>query len=302
MKLLADSMQKPSLHFVDCSTTHGVHRMAYWQWGRLNADHMVLCVHGLTRQGRDFDVLAQALLHDAAGDVCVICPDVVGRGHSDWLAHAAGYQTPTYVADMLTLVRQLQPRTLDWVGTSMGGLIGMAAAAPLAAQGLPIRRLVLNDVGPAMEWPALQRIASYVGHNMQFASLEQGLRGVQFLFAGFGALSDAQWRALSLPMLKAVPNSDAYVLHYDPVIGLPFQALTKDLAQQAESIWWQVYDALPCQTLLLRGADSDLLSALTSQQMTQRGPRASLMEFAGVGHAPSLVVVDQVDAIVSFLR
>ena len=276
--------------------------MAYWQWGSIQAEHVVLCVHGLTRQGRDFDVLAQALLEDAQGDVCVICPDVVGRGHSDWLGHAAGYQIPTYVADMLTLVRQLQPRTLDWVGTSMGGLIGMAASAPLAELGFPIRRLVLNDVGPAMEWPALQRIANYVGQNMQFASLEQGLRGLQFLFTGFGALSDAQWRALSLPMLKKMPDSNAYSLHYDPAIGLPFQALTKDLAQQAESIWWQVYDALPCHTLLLRGAESDLLSALTAQQMTQRGPSGRLIEFAGVGHAPSLVVAEQVDAIVSFLR
>ena len=276
--------------------------MAYWQWGSLNAEQMVVCVHGLTRQGRDFDVLAQALLCDKGGEVCVICPDVAGRGCSDWLTNPADYHIATYVQDMLTLVRSLQPHTLDWVGTSMGGLIGMALAMPLQQLGTPIRRLVLNDVGPAMEWSALQRIAGYVGHNMQFANQEQGIAALQILFHGFGELDWAQWQGLSLPMLKKVEGADTYCLHYDPAIGVPFQSLTQTQVQQAESIWWQVYDVLNAKTLLLRGAESDLLSAATAQAMTLRGPCATCLEFANVGHAPSLVVFDQVDAVVSFLR
>jgi pimeloyl-ACP methyl ester carboxylesterase len=295
-------MQKPSLHFVDCGTPQNPRRMAYWQWGKPAAKLVVVCVHGLTRQGRDFDVLAQALVQDKGADVCVICPDVVGRGCSDWLSDPAGYHIATYVADMLRLVQELQPHTLDWVGTSMGGLIGMAAATSLEQLGFPICRLVLNDVGPVMEWPALQRIAGYVGHNMHFANLEQAMAELQILFQGFGALTAAQWQALSMPMLKKIDGGDAYCLHYDPAIGVPFQSLTQSQAQQAEAFWWQVYDALKPKTLLLRGAQSDLLSAATAQTMTQRGPGAACIEFADVGHAPSLVVFDQVDAVVSFLR
>ncbi len=302
MKPLHRTMQNPSLHFVECSYQHQPHRMAYWQWGNPKAEHAVVCVHGLTRQGRDFDVLAQALVNEAGGNICIISPDVVGRGNSDWLNNSQGYQIPTYVADMFTLLQALNPKTLDWVGTSMGGLIGMAVCAHAASAGLQVRRLVLNDVGPVIEWNALQRIRGYLGQNMQFATLEQGLRALQFLFQSFGALTDEQWRALSLPMLKPVASFGAEVrLHYDPAIALPFQTLTQESSQQAEAIWWQIYESITIPTLLLRGADSDLLLAHTAQAMTERGPHARWIEFAGVGHAPSLVVSEQVQAITSFL-
>ena len=302
MKPLHTTMQNPSLHFVDCSYQQQPHRMAYWQWGNPQADHVVLCVHGLTRQGRDFDVLAQALVKQSGGNINIICPDVVGRGRSDWLANPQGYQIPSYVADMLTLLQNLQPRTLDWVGTSMGGLIGMAVCAHAPAVGVQVRRLVLNDVGPVIEWNALQRIGSYLGQNMQFASLEHGLRALQFLFQSFGPHTEEQWRALSTPMFQPSPNGGQEVrLHYDPAIAVPFRSLTQEASLQAEAIWWQIFDSMTSPTLLLRGAASDLLSASTARAMTQRGPKAQLVEFAGVGHAPSLVVSDQVRAVASFL-
>src|SRR5450830_1391938 len=170
-------MCQPTLEFVTCAEPEGQHRMAYWQWGADHASHVVLCVHGLTRQGRDFDVLAQALCQQAAESgqaLRVVCPDVVGRGQSDWLKNPALYQLPTYAADLLTLLAKLQPSTLDWVGTSMGGLIGMALAGPLpAAAGRGVRRLVLNDVGPVIELSALQRIGSYLGKTGVFDSAQQ---------------------------------------------------------------------------------------------------------------------------------
>ena len=295
-------MQNPSLNYIDCPHPDASHRMAYWQWGKPEADHWVVCVHGLTRQGRDFDVLAQALVQEAGGNLCVVCPDVVGRGQSDWLHKPQGYQIPTYVADMFTLLSASKPRVVDWVGTSMGGLIGMAVSAHAATVGLQIRRLVLNDVGPVIEWAALKRIGSYLGQNMQFASFEQALRAMQFLFNGFGPHTEAQWRALSHPMVKPLAGGGAaVVLHYDPALALPFQSITPEAALQAEALWWQIYDGITARTLLLRGAQSDLLSPATAQAMTQRGPCAQWLEFAGVGHAPALVQPDQVRAVASFL-
>ena len=295
-------MQNPSLQFVDCTYQQQPHRMAFWQWGNPKAEHVVVCVHGLTRQARDFDVLARALIEQFEGEVQVICPDVVGRGQSDWLTNSQGYQIPTYVTDMFTLLTVLKPRVLDWVGTSMGGLIGMAVGAHASTIDMQIRRLVLNDVGPVIEWKALERIRSYLGQNMQFASLDQGLRALQYLFQSFGLHTDEEWRALSTPMLKPSLNGGQGVeLHYDPAIAVPFRSLTQEVSLQAEAIWWQIYDSITAPTLLLRGADSDLLTTSTAQTMTQRGPRAQLREFEGVGHAPSLVVSDQVRAITSFL-
>ena len=295
------TMQNPSLNYIDCPHPTASHRMAYWQWGQADAEHMVVCVHGLTRQGRDFDVLAQALVQAAEGNLCVLCPDVVGRGQSDYLSDPQGYQIPTYVADMLTLISTLKPRVLDWVGTSMGGLIGMAVSAHAGAQGQHIRRLVLNDVGPVIEWAALQRIRGYLGQNMHFASFEQALRAMQFLFNGFGPHSEAQWLAMSRPMVKPIAGGSGVVLHYDPALAQPFQNITQEASLQAEALWWQIYDGITAPTLLLRGAQSDLLSPATAQAMTQRGPCAQLQEFAGVGHAPALVVPEQVRAVASFL-
>ncbi len=292
-------MSEPRLNYVSCPDAQGGHRMAYWQWGNPSASHVVMCVHGLSRQGRDFDVLAQALCARAGDRLQVICPDVVGRGRSDWLKDPMGYQVPAYGADMLVLLSALQPATLDWVGTSMGGLIGLGLAGQPQLP-LRIRKLVLNDVGPTIEWQAIQRIGAYLGHPVRFDSIEQAADALRLISAGFGPHTREQWLALTRPMLKPAPEGSGHVLHYDPAIAVPFRAMTPEASAQGEAVLWRLYDAITAETLL-RGAESDLLAPGTAQAMTQRGPRARLVAFAGVGHAPTLVAADQVQVVCDFL-
>ncbi len=277
--------------------------MAYWQWGNPQAAHVVLCVHGLTRQGRDFDTLARALCVQSGDTLQVICPDVVGRGRSDWLQDPQAYQIPNYAADMLVLLAQLKPRTLDWLGTSMGGLIGMVVAGqPALPPFAQVRRLVLNDVGPAIEWRALQRIGQYLGQIGVFATEQQAADALWAIASSFGPHTPAQWLALTQPQIKPLADgSGRFTLRYDPALAEPFKAVTPESAAQGEALLWQAYDQIRAQTLLIRGAESDLLSRQTAQAMTQRGPKARLIEFAGVGHAPTFVADDQVQAVVSFL-
>ncbi len=290
--------------FASALTPAGQHRMAYWEWnatGDPAHPHVVFCVHGLSRQGRDFDTLAQALSVHAR----VICPDVVGRGRSDWLADPMGYQIPQYAADMLALLAQLHQHgpiaTLDWVGTSMGGLIGMVITGqPGLPLPVPVRHLVLNDVGPVVEWSALQRIGQYLGQPVHFESLQQAADALWTISRSFGPHTPAQWLALSRAMVREMP-AGGLTLHYDPAIAKPFNALTQESALAGEALLWQLYDAITARTLLLRGAQSDLLSIETAQAMAQRGPHARLVEFAGVGHAPTLMADDQVAAIAHFL-
>ena len=301
-------MTQPSLQYVQCPDTHGGHRMAYWQWGNPTAAHVVLCVHGLSRQGRDFDTLAAHLVEKALGDIRVICPDVVGRGQSDWLKDPMGYQIPTYAADMLALLAQLHQQvpitTFDWVGTSMGGLIGLVVCGQ---PGLPlpvaVNKLVLNDVGPAIEWSSIVRIGTYLGAPVTFDSIQQGADAMWAISSGFGPHTAEQWLRLSQPMLRPVDSaSDSRLrLHYDPALAVPFRQATQESTLQSEKTLWQLYDNIGAQTLLLRGADSDLLSPATAQAMGQRGPKAQLVEFTGVGHAPTLVATDQTAAVAGFL-
>lgn len=280
------------------------HRVGYWEWnqtGQLDHPHVIVCVHGLTRQGRDFDVLAQALSHHAR----VICPDIAGRGQSDWLADPMAYGVPQYAFDMLVLLTQVHAQypiaQLDWVGTSMGGLIGMAVAGtPDLALPVPIRRLLLNDVGPRLEWSALQRIGTYVGESPRFASVEEGAAWLRVQSADFGPHTDAQWLALSEPMLRPGPEG-GFVLHYDPKIAVPMQGMTQEQVVQGEALLWNLYDAITAQTLVLRGAKSDLLTAQTVQEMAQRGPKAHSVTLEGVGHAPTLVQPEQVALVKEFL-
>lgn len=291
-------MTEPQLRFVNCLDATGLHRMAYWEWAGPGADAPVLvCVHGLSRQGRDFDVLARAM----SAQYRVICPDVAGRGRSDWLRQPAAYQIPTYVADMVTLLARLDVAQVDWVGTSMGGLIGMGLAALPRPDGAPcpIRRLVLNDVGPSISFEALLRIGSYLGKAPGFATVEAGAAYLRGISASFGPHTDEEWLALSRPMLK--PAGEGWALHYDPAIAAGFALLTPELAAAGEAALWAAYERLTCPTLLLRGAESDLLGADTARRMAACGPRAQLVEFAGVGHAPTLVHAEQVAAVRGFL-
>jgi pimeloyl-ACP methyl ester carboxylesterase len=267
--------------------------MAYWEWGDAANPRVLVCVHGLTRQGRDFDQLARAL----RGEFRVVCPDVVGRGNSAWLRDPKAYGIPTYVADMVTLLARLNADEVNWVGTSMGGLIGMAMAA---LQGSPLRRLVLNDVGPVIEPVALTRIAAYVGQPAVWPSVEAAADALWEISRGFGPHSREDWLALTRPQLKPAPGGGV-MSRYDPGIAVPIRATTPELAAFGQQLLWQAYDAIRCPTLLLRGAESDLLSPATAQAMTQRGPRARLVELAGVGHAPTLVAPDQVEVVRNFL-
>jgi pimeloyl-ACP methyl ester carboxylesterase len=299
------TMTEPKLNYLPCADSGTGHRMAYWEWGQPEAGHVVVCVHGLSRQGRDFDVLAQALVARSDGAVRVICPDVVGRGQSDWLADPMGYQVPTYAADMFALLAHLKPTTqvLDWVGTSMGGLIGLAVGGQTQFP-LPValRRLVLNDVGPVIQWESIVRIGQYLGRVVQFESLQQAAEAMWAVSTTFGTHTPAQWLELSRHMVAPVPGTESVVtLHYDPAIAVPFGNMTQDSAVQGETLLWQLYDAISSQTLLLRGAQSDLLSPQTARLMTGRGPKARLVEFDGVGHAPTLVAADQVEAVTQFL-
>ncbi|WP_332775272.1 alpha/beta fold hydrolase [Polaromonas sp.] len=357
-------MTSPTLNYVSCPDASGGHRMAYWQWGDPSGSHVVVCVHGLSRQGRDFDVLARALCEqgaDTPGGLRVVCPDVVGRGESDWLKDPMGYQLPTYAADMLALLAQLHAqapvKVLDWVGTSMGGLIGMVlagqpglplpsaagpsqgASAPLGltsaapslpaqawtdgraaasrsgtssaahevasvgASILPVRKLVLNDVGPVIQWKAIQRIGTYLGQTGRFRSLQEAADAMWAISTGFGPHTPEQWLALSRPMVKPVDGaaSGDLRLHYDPAIAVPFRGATEASTQQGEAMLWQLYDGIRAQTLITRGAQSDLLSPQTALAMTQRGPHARLVTFEGVGHAPTLMAAEQVATLTDFL-
>lgn len=296
--------------------------MAYWQWGQPDSPHVVLCVHGLTRQGRDFDVLARALCAKAGGAIRVVCPDVVGRGESDWLKDPMGYQVPAYAADMLVLLAQLHGAspitTFDWLGTSMGGLIGLVVCGqPQLPLPFAVRRLVLNDVGPALEWQAIVRIGAYLGQAGHFASVQQAADAMWAISKSFGPHTPEQWLALSRPMLKPVtaangslepgpgagptPGPGPFRLHYDPAISVPFGLASEQSTLQSEALLWQLFDCITAQTLLVRGALSDLLSHETALAMTARGPHARLVEIENVGHAPTFVAEDQVAVVTAFL-
>ncbi|MFN7121074.1 MAG: alpha/beta fold hydrolase [Hydrogenophaga sp.] len=281
-------------------------RLAWWDWSceAAEASGVVLCVHGLSRQGLDFDTLARTLRQHSR----VIAVDVAGRGHSDWLADPMAYQISTYAADLAALVAHLRAGKpdlqIDWVGTSMGGLIGMALAAQPQ---MGLRRLVLNDVGPVIQWEALQRIGTYLGQNPSFDSEQAAVAYLASISAGFGPHTPEQWRALSLPLLRE--REGRWWLHYDPAIAVPFKAMTatadaataQQIVQAGEAALWGLFDAIRSPTLLLRGAQSDLLTPETASLMTQRGPRARLVTFEGVGHAPTLVADEQVAVVRDFL-
>jgi pimeloyl-ACP methyl ester carboxylesterase len=283
---------EPRLNHVQCLDNRGLHRMAYWEWGDSSNPRVLVCAHGLTRQGRDFDTLANTL----CGDYRVICPDVVGRGRSEWLADPMTYAVPQYVADMVTLLARLDALSVDWVGTSMGGLIGLGVAA---LKGSPLRRFVINDVGPTIEPAAIARIGGYVGRASQWASLDEAADALWEISQGFGPHTREQWLALTEPQLQQ--EGGVFKPRSDPAIALPFKAVTPQMAQAGEALLWQAWDSLVLPTLLLRGAQSDLLSAATAQAMTQRGPRAKLIQLDGVGHAPMLVQPEQVAAVRDFL-
>ncbi len=274
-------------------SARGFHRIHYCEWGDPVAERVVICVHGLTRNCRDFDALAAAL----APHFRVVCPDVAGRGRSDWLADKSAYNFHQYLSDMNALIaratsRPAAPRSIYWVGTSMGGILGMLLAA---LPHTPIAKLVVNDVGPRIPKTALARIAAYVGKDARCASLAELEAYVRMVSASFGPLTDEQWRYLTLHGSKQHADG-SWGMRYDPGIAIGLSA-----ALISDVDLWTQWDAIACPTLALRGAQSDLLLAETAQAMQGRGPRAHLVEFPDIGHAPMLMADDQISVIKDFL-
>ncbi len=283
---------------VQCISPAGLHRMAYQEWGDPANPNVLVCVHGVTRVSDDFDDLARAL----ADSYRVVCPDVVGRGRSGRLRNPELYRVPQYISDMVTLLARVcadggADTRVAWFGTSMGGLIGMGLAS---LPDSPIGRLVLNDIGPVLDPAALRRIGDYIGQDVRFASFADGARFVRDVSASFGPHTGAQWEKMARDVLRQDADG-SWVRHYDLALAQPFRAATPESVAADEHVLWAAYDAIRCPTLLVRGAASDLLSHATAQAMTQRGPRARLVEIAGVGHAPTFVHDDQIAIAREFL-
>lgn len=252
------------------------------------AARTVVCVHGLTRNARDFDALAEAL---AARGARVLAVDVPGRGRSSWLADKRHYTVPTYAAQLARLLELLGLEAVDWVGTSMGGLIGMALAA---APNGRIRRLVLNDVGPFVPRAALETIRAYVGTDPLFASLEEAEAYLRRIHAPFGRLTDAQWRHLAEHSVRVTP--EGLRLHYDPGIRVPWEG-----QEVAEIDLWPLWEAITAPTLVLRGAESTLLLEETARAMLRRGPECEILTLPGCGHAPALLDPTQIEPVAAWL-
>ena len=272
-----------------CASPAGLHRIAYREWGDARNRDVLVCVHGLTRSSRDFDELARTL----CGQFRIVCPDVAGRGDSDRLADAKLYTWAQYVADMVTLLARLDVESVNWLGTSMGGFVGMALAAQA---GSPVKKLVLNDAAPVIGKAALERIGSYVGQARSFASLEEAEQYVRTISAPFGPHSDAQWRFLAETWVRR--NEDgSWRPHYDTRIAEAYRATMPDKDLEL----WHLYDAVRCPTLLVRGELSDVVSRQAAAEMTRRGPKAKVAEIRGVGHAPTLLQPDQIALVRDFL-
>ena len=272
---------------LSCLAPSGFHRVVYSERpGPAGAPTMV-CVHGLTRNGRDFDAIADAL----SPHYRIIAPDMPGRGKSDWLRDPAEYGNPLYLSDCAALIARLDVESVDWIGTSMGGLIGMMLAAQ---PGSPIRKLVINDIGPFVSKVGLARIRDYVGLDPTFPSIDALERDLRANYTTFGPLTDAQWRKMARDSAREKPEGFGFA--YDPGIAVVVKAgPLKDVDM------WPVWDKIRCPTLVLRGAVSDLLPREAAGEMTRRGPEAKLVEFAGIGHAPALVTEDQISVVRDFL-
>jgi pimeloyl-ACP methyl ester carboxylesterase len=290
-------MIEAKIKTVQCLSPAGLHRMAYKEWGAPDNPNVLVCVHGVTRVSDDFDNLARAL----AGDYRVICPDIVGRGRSGRLRNAQLYRIPQYVSDMVTLLARVlangERQSVAWFGTSMGGLIGMGLAS---LPDSPVDKLVLNDIGPTLAPEALARIGEYIGADLRFATFDEAAAYIRSVSLSFGEHTEDEWRKLAADVLRQDQDGQ-WIRHYDIGLAEPFRSSTKDSAKADEALLWAAYDAIACPTLLVRGADSDLLSRQTAELMTGRGPRATLVEIAGVGHAPTFTHADQIAIAKQFL-
>jgi pimeloyl-ACP methyl ester carboxylesterase len=268
---------------------HGFHQIAYRDWGDVNARKTLFCVHGLTRNSHDFDPLARVL----AGRNRVICPDLAGRGRSDWLENSRDYHLLQYNLDLTVLAARIGAESFDWIGTSLGGLMGIALAG---IPNSPIRRLVINDIAPEIPVPALRRISLYIGEDRRFPDLEALEAHLRETLASFGPMTDTDWRRMA--ETSSIPTNGGYRLAYDPGI-----------AQNFRNYWllihanlWRFWDRIRCPVLILRGTDSDFLTPFLLERMLRRLPHAEVIEFEGVGHTPTLNAPDQIDPVQEWLN
>jgi pimeloyl-ACP methyl ester carboxylesterase len=287
-----DGMPSPDREgFILGLSQRGFHRIAYVEWGDPHSERVALCVHGLSRQGRDFDSLAAVL---ASQGWRVICPDLVGRGRSDWLPDPEEYTLPQYAMDMTALIARLGVKEVDWIGTSLGGLTGMVVAGQKDS---PVRRLVINDIGPFLPWQALHHLSGAVREAPRgFASLDAATAHYRRVLAPFGHLSDDEWRHLARHGLTEAEDGTWKVLS-DPMITAAFRP-----GWLFNLTLWNYWDAITCPVLALRGVESDLLLPQTVEEMTSRGPKTTIVEILGCGHAPALMDDQQIDAITDWLH
>ncbi|WP_051180538.1 alpha/beta fold hydrolase [Caballeronia insecticola] len=285
---------QPRLKQVSVLGRGGFHKLAYVEWGPAKAERTVICLHGISRTGRDFDMLAAAL---AEAGVRVVAPDLPGHGRSDWLESSAHYTDRAYTRALTTLIARLDVEQVDWIGTSFGAHIGMLMASE---PGTPVRRLVLNDFGALVSAAALRRVGVYLKRSWRFASIDEVDAHLREVHAMFGTLSDAQWRHLAEH--SAVPDgTGGFRFRFDPGIGLRF----------AFPIWldvdlWHVWEKIGGPVLILRGEHSDLLARSTVGAMLRRGlassgGRVAAFEFPDCGHAPALMDDAQIAVVKDYL-
>jgi pimeloyl-ACP methyl ester carboxylesterase len=266
----------------------GFHELHYCEWGRRGAKRVVLCAHGYSGNARDFDELARSLSRSAR----VVCPDVAGRGESAWLGSPLEYNFPQFLADINALIARLGVKNVDWVGTSMGGLLGMLLAA---SPGSPIRRLVMNDVGAFLPMDSLLHIGRNLRAPDRFPSLDAVETHMRHTHREWGEIPDAQWRRLALHGSRKV--GDGFRLHYDPCIA----RLVDPMPFAPGLFFWDAWYKVRCPVLLLRGELSTVFPRAVADTMLQVKPDAALVEIPGCGHAPSLMQRDQVEIVESFL-
>lgn len=279
------------LRSLQCLSPAGFHRMAYREWGDPANPQVLLCVHGLTRAASDFDVVAAAM----ADRYRVICPDIAGRGASDRLADGKLYGVGSHANDVATLMATLEAQRLDFLGTSMGGLVGVVLAG---MPGSPIRRLLVNDIGPEISAQGVERIKTYVGKDPHFATQAEGVAYLNELTRGFGSHTAAQNEALNRPLV--VPQGDGWGLHYDPALGTAFKSITPQAAKEGEAVMWRLWEGISAEVLVTRGVSSDLLTPETVEQMVERGRHVRAVEIAEAGHAPAFVVPAQLSVVREF--
>ncbi len=265
----------------------GFHKVVYHEWGSEDNERVIVCVHGLARNSRDFDEIAKVLSREYR----VVCPDIVGRGASDWLADPQGYAIPQYLSDMTALIARLGVDQVDWLGTSMGGIIGMALAS---LPNNPIRKLILNDIGAFVSKESLQRIGGYL-IPAAYASLEDAVAGMKVTYPALKHLNEGQWAHLAKCGYRL--DGGVWTQHYDPAIG----DMTRAAAVMDVDLW-PLWRAIQCPQLLIWGETSDVLSASTVQQMQAENPSMTLYSIPDTPHVPSLMEDEQIKQVSEWLR